>query len=136
MPRRNTEADFWARVDKSAECWLWTGAVDESGYGRFSFGGKSYPAHRLAWILTHGEISRQVPPLLACHNCPGGDNRLCVRPGHLFLGTSSENIQDYFAKSDPRFTPHRLRDQHKERAERWSAGELRTALYYAFGTWS
>lgn len=86
-------ARFWAKVDKSGECWLWTGARKGNGYGNYRVGNKHYSAHRLAWELEHGPIP---PGKNVCHDCPGGDNPLCVR--HLWLGTQAENNADRSAK--------------------------------------
>jgi hypothetical protein len=88
MPRWNTPEDFWNGFDKSGPCWLWTRCEDGKGYGSCSFGAKTWKTHRLAWILTHGPVPDGLD---VCHNCPGGDNRLCGNPAHLFLGTHADN---------------------------------------------
>lgn len=81
---------FWPKVDKSGECWLWTGARDERGYGRIGTGGKhgTALAHRVAWELTAGALSSGA---VVCHRC---DVPACVRPDHLFLGSQQENLAD------------------------------------------
>jgi hypothetical protein len=90
------ERRFWSRVDKSANCWLWTGALDEYGYGRFYVGdGRAVKAHRMAFLLMifdPGELD-------VLHSC---DNPRCVRPSHLFLGTQADNLADMRTKGRDR----------------------------------
>lgn len=83
---------FWAKVDKSGECWEWTSA--KSNYGVFWVGGpkRSMYAHRWAYEEANGPIPNGM---LVCHKC---DNPFCVRPGHLFLGTEMDNKTDSVQK--------------------------------------
>ena len=62
------------------------------GYAPFLYGGRIMNAHRVSWMLKHGEIPEGM---LVCHHC---DNPRCVRPDHLFLGTPRDNIQDMIKK--------------------------------------
>jgi hypothetical protein len=85
---------FWIRVDKksSSECWEWTGALTNKGYGKLSFSYKSRAAHRLSYELFYGEIA---DGLFVCHKC---DNPKCINPHHLFLGTHKDNMVDMCSK--------------------------------------
>jgi hypothetical protein len=87
----NDARKFWKRVNKTDECWLWTGKPHRSdawGYGRLTVNGKTIKAHRFAYILAYGDIPSGM---LVRHRC---DNPLCVRPDHLLLGTDQDNIDD------------------------------------------
>lgn len=89
--RRSLEDRFWSRVLRTDECWLWLGHLSDGGYGRMSVGSKSRNAHRVAWLIHHGDPGA----LDVLHRC---DNRQCVRPDHLFLGTAQDNVDDMIRK--------------------------------------
>jgi hypothetical protein len=88
------EKRFWAKVKKGKpnECWEWMACLN-NGYGRIGFpiDGVTY-THRLSYILYHGKIP---DGLLILHKC---DNRRCVNPRHLMVGTIQDNIRDRDAK--------------------------------------
>ena len=79
---------FWAKVDKTGDCWVWMGYRTVDGYGRLGWGQNVYNASRVAWVLTNGPIPEGLSALHKCNNPP------CVRPKHLYLGTQMENMQD------------------------------------------
>jgi hypothetical protein len=77
---------FWSKVDKSGDCWLWTGGQNRNGYGLISFDGRHEVAHRTAWRLS-GRILD--PSLTLDHLCRV---RTCVRPDHLQQVSMRENL--------------------------------------------
>jgi hypothetical protein len=84
---------FWPRVRKGHDCWEWCGTTTEDGYGWVVGRPFQILAHRLSWIVAN---QRLIPDeLCICHHC---DNRICVRPDHLFLGTRGDNMRDMRAK--------------------------------------
>lgn len=97
---------IWASINKDGPtqphclergpCWIWTGAINEKGYGTLNVDCRSFRAHRLTWEEIVGPIPGDLPLL---HHC---DNRPCVRAdpaiSHLFPGTRGDNVADMVSK--------------------------------------
>ncbi len=84
-------------------CWLYLGSAGNSGYGKLRIGHtKDYSAHRLSFMIFNGEIPDN---LCVLHKC---DNRRCVNPEHLWIGTKRDNTLDMVIKGR-QFSPARLR---------------------------
>jgi HNH endonuclease len=130
------EQRFWARVDRSGECWLWTGGVWNSGYGQFMLrsgagGQKNVGAHQYSYELANGPIPEGLEVL---HSC---DQRLCVNPAHLRAGTHLENVREAAAKGKyrvPRPKKQKLTvEQIAELRSLVAAGEKQFRVAERFG---
>lgn len=88
--RKDLADRFWEKVEKTATCWLWTGALlkKAGGYGSIRIDGKALRAHRVAYELVVGPIP---DGMLLRHSC---DTPRCVNPDHLIPGYSLENTKD------------------------------------------
>ncbi len=124
---------FWSRVNRGTEeeCWEWLGCTVRGGYGQIWFSGKKYAAHRVAYVLAKGAIPQDK---IVMHIF---DNSGCCNPGHIKLGTLSENTIDSCIKMRrARFSASQIREirrlqgieNPKQTADRY--GVSRVMVYY------
>ena len=90
----STDRSMWDRVviDQSSGCWEWNGQVGHNGYGLLTVRGKPWRAHRYSYFLKYGSIP---DGMMILHSC---DNRRCVNPEHLRIGTAKDNAADAIAR--------------------------------------
>lgn len=81
-------------VNRNTGCIEWQKCT-RSGYGSITRYGIVEATHRISYTLNKGEIPKGI---FVCHHC---DNRLCINPDHLFLGTQKDNMQDMLTKRTP-----------------------------------
>jgi hypothetical protein len=134
-PRRSQVERFLSRIDKNGPvhprlgtaCWIWKGAIAH-GYGTITWNGKSSRAHRVSYLLAHGNPG----DLLVLHEC---DNPPCVNPSHLRLGTNADNMHDrdtrgrtskgdrHYARTNPERLARGERHGSRTKPERLPRGE-------------
>lgn len=75
------------------DCWNWNGRLDKDGYGIICIKRIPRRASRVSYMIHFGEIPESM---LVLHTC---DNRKCVNPSHIFIGTHKVNMNDKVIKS-------------------------------------
>lgn len=83
----NNKERFLSKVEKTDNCWLFTGGISTTGYGVFWLNGKNENSHKAAYILLVGDTMDKW----VLHTC---DNKKCVNPNHLYLGNREQNTKD------------------------------------------
>lgn len=95
---KSLEDRFWEKVDKtpghgpSGNCWVWIASLGTGGYGQFKWYDKLRGSHVCSWMIHFGETNG----LCVLHKC---DNKKCINPDHLFLGTIADNVKDMISKN-------------------------------------
>lgn len=110
-----------SRIDKSGECWIWTGSKHHFGYGEFRFRRKLYRAHSISYELFVGPIPQGYG---VNHKC---DNPACVNPAHLYAGTQKDNMQDVAKRmrnGNAKFSQQQIHDIR----QRIASGETQSSI--------
>lgn len=125
---KTLEERFWEKVKVGTEdeCWEWQIST-RNGYGQLRDGNRERYAHRLSWEFCIGPIPTGICVL---HHC---DNRLCVNPAHLFLGTKADNTHDMMAKGRQILPPPR-HGEANNKAKLTTAQVIAIREQYASGT--
>lgn len=134
QPRPALATRFWSHVDKSGECWVWTGFINRGGYGSFSLGirnGKrqNTRAHRLSFELANGPIPDGAHIDHMCHN------KACVRPSHLRAVNRKENHENR-AGLNKRNTSGAHGVSWYKKANKWRAYVSHNYKFISLGTFS
>lgn len=101
-----------SQVEKTNSCWIWHGAVGKSGYGQMNIEGRRgymVGVHRISYMMFRGTIPKGMS---VCHSC---DNKRCVNPAHLWVGTQSQNGKDMTIKGRGRnqYGPYKAREVYE-----------------------
>lgn len=82
------QENFWAKVDKTGGCWLWTGHTNDKGYGMVRINNANRRCHRISFEMSNGPIP---DGMLVDHRC---HTPACLNPAHLRLATPKQNMEN------------------------------------------
>lgn len=102
----------------SKYCWIWKGNISLGGYGRLIINRKYIYAHRYFYEKMIGPIPKG---LYVCHHC---DNRKCVNPEHLFIGTAKDNMRDASNKGRVRVPKQSYKSDHTHQVSKLSKKQV------------
>lgn len=130
--RDELEVRIMSKCVVSDGCWHWTAGRNGHGYATVSVRHNSTPVSRVIYAIKNGPIPAGM---CVCHRC---DNRLCVNPAHLFLGTNADNTADRNAKGRQATGPRNPKAKvdvvsAREIIRRMRAGEFASSVGAAFG---
>lgn len=113
-------------------CLEWSGSINNKGYGEIRINCKKFFAHRASWIIHNGPIPNHhdYHGLCVLHKC---DNRKCVNPEHLFLGTNYENILDMHKKKRRKYT-RKLEYEYQNIRDLYNNGWTQKKISENYGT--
>lgn len=123
---------FWQKVNKTPDCWLFTGYRDRNGYG-LAYAGKrpggpgsiNHYAHRISHALLVGPVPSGA---VVMHSC---DVPNCVNPAHLSLGTQAQNIAERESRGRGKKTSPRIRKVSSDAVKEMRARRDIPSAYYA-----
>ncbi len=115
-------------IAKETGCREWQGYIRKNGYGEIKYEGRMQGAHRISFIAFCGPIP---DGMMVCHTC---DNRKCVEPSHLFLGTAADNSADMKAKGRQGGAPRKIPQEGRDEIRRLRANGLQyRQIAYMYG---
>lgn len=121
------QSRLWDNTElQEGGCWEWGGATT-GGYGNISVDGEAVKTHRLSvYFKEQSDISNKM----VNHHC---DNKKCVRPSHLYLGTAKENAEDNIERGNINFATKYSDDTIDKIREALNAGVTQKEISEEYG---